>query len=382
MKPKSICIFRKILFLALKLILFQKVISKSVSNRILISAANKITSSERRLLISATKKKNTPIVDYELSFWGHMAAGATSRTIAQSLLHPADVVKTILQTQKMTGQAVSFSWPVLMRGMDVQLIFSLPHGAFSYAITEFVKEFMEKTIPWRKAGFVMDFASSALSTTLCSIISTPQMVLHDRCMAGVYPNMFQGIKTIAQTDGLRGFYQGFLPSIAEKIPSYGLTWMFFKQLQEAWTRVKGGVKPNHGENFWIGALAAAGSVSFMMPMDIVKTRLVTQTANSPNAYKGIIDCFTRIAKEEGLATFYKGLQPRLVSVVPMIGIQFGIYEVIKRKLGEHQVNKRESESVLQQIMSQEVVMCDPDDEDCIMQQSLETALDAAIDPSS
>lgn len=67
----------------------------------------------------------------------------------------------------------------------------------------------------------------------------------------------------------------------------------------------------------------------MTPMDTVKTRLVTQL-NYPDLvpYKGIADCFSRVLKEEGVGAFYRGLWPRLLRVVPMIGIQFGVYEVI------------------------------------------------------
>ena len=69
-------------------------------------------------------------------------------------------------------------------------------------------------------------------------------------------------------------------------------------------------------------------------MDTIKTRLVAQTGAKFVAgvipYKGIVDCAVRIAKEEGIKTFYRGLAPRLISVVPMIGIQFGVYEAMKR----------------------------------------------------
>ena len=66
-------------------------------------------------------------------------------------------------------------------------------------------------------------------------------------------------------------------------------------------------------------------------MDTIKTRLVTQM-NYPDLvpYKGIGDAAIRIFKEEGLGTFYRGLPPRLISVVPMIGIQFGVYEFMKK----------------------------------------------------
>lgn len=67
-------------------------------------------------------------------------------------------------------------------------------------------------------------------------------------------------------------------------------------------------------------------------MDTIKTRLVTQSSAAVMnvvPYNGIVDCAVRIAKEEGVKTFYRGLAPRLLSVVPMIGIQFGVYEAMK-----------------------------------------------------
>jgi Mitochondrial carrier protein len=42
-----------------------------------------------------------------------------------------------------------------------------------------------------------------------------------------------------------------------------------------------------------------------------------------------MDCFLRVMREEGIGTFYRSLPPRLMSVVPMIAIQFGVYEALK-----------------------------------------------------
>lgn len=62
-------------------------------------------------------------------------------------------------------------------------------------------------------------------------------------------------------------------------------------------------------------------------MDTVKTRLVTQAAASKYNYTGIVNCFTRMIREEGVGSLYNSLTPRLVSVVPMIGVQYFVYEV-------------------------------------------------------
>ena len=122
-----------------------------------------------------------------------------------------------------------------------------------------------------------------------------------------------------------------MPALAQKIPSYGLTWMFFQQMKrqyESWFD-----EPPCGDtSFYIGAGAAAAAVCVMIPMDTVKTRLVLQGAryDDGSLYKGVRDCFVRVFREEGVGAFYLSLLPRLASVVPMISIQFGAYEIIKQ----------------------------------------------------
>jgi hypothetical protein len=82
----------------------------------------------------------------------------------------------------------------------------------------------------------------------------------------------------------------------------------------------------------MGCVASGTTVCVMMPLDTIKTRLVTQISSKAATsipYKGIVDCAFRMAREEGIRSFYQGIAPRLVSVVPMIGIQFGVYEFMK-----------------------------------------------------
>tara|TARA_B110000305_G_C19174728_1_gene509064 strand:- start:185 stop:706 length:522 start_codon:yes stop_codon:yes gene_type:complete len=89
--------------------------------------------------------------------------------------------------------------------------------------------------------------------------------------------------------------------------------------------------PKNWENSLMGCLASTTTVCIMIPMDTIKTRLVTQLS-CPDLvpYKGMVDCGKRVFAEEGAVAFYRGLPPRLLSVVPMIGIQFGVYEFMKK----------------------------------------------------
>jgi hypothetical protein len=153
----------------------------------------------------------------------------------------------------------------------------------------------------------------------------------DNIMAGNYNNLPSAVSGLSSSRGVMGFYSGWWPGLVGKIPSYALTWTIFQQLKLA--RDKMSDRPaNNVENAVMGCIASGATVCIMIPMDTIKTRLVTQASGKAveGAYKGIIDCAIRVAREEGMGTFYRGLPPRLVSVMPMIGIQFGVYEFMKK----------------------------------------------------
>lgn len=79
------------------------------------------------------------------------------------------------------------------------------------------------------------------------------------------------------------------------------------------------------ENKFINAVKdiAAGSVGGVLqcasghPFDTVKVRLQTT-----NKYKGMVDCFSSIIKEEGLTAIYKGVQSPLVGLAAINALAF------------------------------------------------------------
>lgn len=278
-------------------------------------------------------------VSEKLTFTQTMTAGAVSRTFAQTIMHPANTFKTMLQLKR-TGAPLDLSPSRLLRGADAQFIMSLPHGAFYFYVIDAVKRHISPFLP-QHMYFVGDFLSSTISTIICSVVSTPQMVITDRLMAGMYPSFPSALSNIFKSEGLRGFYTGWWPALAQKIPSYGLTWMFFQEFKRM-HEFYFGSEPNPEMNFGLGAIAAAAAVCVMNPVDTIKTRLVTQVA-SPTAYKGMRDCFLRMIREEGVGSFYLSLTPRLMAVVPMIAIQFGVYELLQKQFERLNLEKRISE---------------------------------------
>eukprot|EP00614_Pseudopedinella_elastica_P026977 CAMPEP_0172625618 /NCGR_PEP_ID=MMETSP1068-20121228/144882_1 /TAXON_ID=35684 /ORGANISM="Pseudopedinella elastica, Strain CCMP716" /LENGTH=363 /DNA_ID=CAMNT_0013434965 /DNA_START=45 /DNA_END=1136 /DNA_ORIENTATION=+ len=287
----------------------------------------------------------------KLTYAENMIAGGLSRAAAQAICHPLNVCKTLLQA---TGAGTVSSFPALVRlvsrdpgvlgrGLIEQTVCSVPNGAVNFASLEAARSFLHAVSPAHltaRAGFAFNLASSAVGTVLSSVISVPQTVLLDRTMAGQYPNFFVGARRLVREEGMRGFYRGWAPTMGSKIPSYALTWMGFESLKGFHARFTGRSETTVLENFVLGALAAATTVCVMIPMDTVKTRLTTQTATLSGGgvkYRGIVQCFRTIVAEEGVGALYRALPPRLVSVVPMMGIQLCVYEATKRALVNRQV---------------------------------------------
>jgi hypothetical protein len=62
------------------------------------------------------------------------------------------------------------------------------------------------------------------------------------------------------------------------------------------------VELNAAETSVVGAAAGAVTALLTTPLDVVKTRLMTQGSSA--RYAGIADCVSKIARQEGLGTFF------------------------------------------------------------------------------
>ncbi|KAL3266284.1 hypothetical protein HHI36_010464 [Cryptolaemus montrouzieri] len=86
--------------------------------------------------------------------------------------------------------------------------------------------------------------------------------------------------------------------------------------------------------FVSGGVAGFVETGIMHPLDLVKTRLQLQKGpvkkNDPNYYTGIIDCFTKLSKQEGTLSFWKGILPPLIIETPTKSVRFTAFHHYKR----------------------------------------------------
>ena len=188
--------------------------------------------------VAAAAASAATVPHRSLVFWESMISGAISRSVAQTIMHPANTMKTILQSsRKNAGVATPTvlsilkspnAYQTLRRGAGANFVLSVPHGAINFAMLEFVRHRLNsfvQSVPAlqkrsEKMGPGLDFLSSAISTICCSVVSTPQMMITDNIMAGNYPNLLSAAQGLYTQQGIIGFYRGWWPGLVGKIPSY------------------------------------------------------------------------------------------------------------------------------------------------------------------
>lgn len=133
------------------------------------------------------------------------------------------------------------------------------------------------------------------------------------------------VPIIARERGIRGFFQGFVPTTARQAANSATrfgSYTFLKQLAESYTAP--GEKLGTAGTFGIGGLAGLITVYVTQPLDTIKTRM--QSIEARKTYGNSFRCAALIFRQEGVLTFWSGALPRLARLVMSGGIVFTMYE--------------------------------------------------------
>uniref|UniRef100_A0A8B9UHU1 Solute carrier family 25 member 17 n=1 Tax=Anas zonorhyncha TaxID=75864 RepID=A0A8B9UHU1_9AVES len=134
-------------------------------------------------------------------------------------------------------------------------------------------------------------------------------------------------------------YRGWFPVISSLCCSNFVYFYTFNSLKALWVK---GQHSTTGKDLVLGVVAGVANVLLTTPLWVVNTRLKLQGAKFrnedivPTNYKGIIDAFHQIIRDEGVLALWNGTFPSLLLVFNP-AIQFMFYEGFKRKLLKRQV---------------------------------------------
>ncbi|GMH37407.1 hypothetical protein BSKO_05280 [Bryopsis sp. KO-2023] len=147
-----------------------------------------------------------------------------------------------------------------------------------------------------------------------------------------YVGAIEMLKKIIAKNGIRGMFRGQTITLIRDTPSLGVYFYLYHRTKDALDPpTPSGQSESPAAMFFAGGIAGVLSWLAVYPIDVVKSRIQCHDkAASP--YRGWVDCWRSIAKEEGHRTLWRGLTPTLQRAFLTNAAIFSGYEAILRAL--------------------------------------------------
>ncbi|XVE83138.1 hypothetical protein DITRI_Ditri16bG0063400 [Diplodiscus trichospermus] len=143
---------------------------------------------------------------------------------------------------------------------------------------------------------------------------------------GETKNLIELIKSIAATEGLKGFWKGNFLNILRTAPFKAINFYAYDTYRSQLLKLSGKEEATNFERFLAGAAAGITASLLCLPMDTVRTVMV---APGGEALGGLIGAFRHMIQTEGFFSLYKGLVPSIISMAPSGAVFYGVYDILK-----------------------------------------------------
>mmetsp|Transcript_908 Transcript_908/g.2819 ORF Transcript_908/g.2819 Transcript_908/m.2819 type:complete len:283 (-) Transcript_908:1413-2261(-) len=203
--------------------------------------------------------------------WG----GAFARLCAQTILHPIDT----LRTRRQVRGGLRSNFGDLCKGIVPQMIGAMPAGALQFIVYEKSKKELNATISDKALGWakpwVVEICSASLGAVAASAIRVPQERIKQPVQADLYSNWIEACKGNWNEKGVSAFFVGSKATVLRDVPWNAFSFIFFRMFKTFYEQ-QFDKSLNQQETLAMGALGGALAAIVMTPVDVVKTRLMTQ----------------------------------------------------------------------------------------------------------
>lgn len=266
-------------------------------------------------------------------------AGGASGIAVDAILFPLDTIKTRLQAARAASGAAARSPPSggFYRGLASAMLGSFPAAATFWTAYNAAKAHLVPLVPDHAAFLAHAGAAAAADVAVCTV-RNPFEVVKQQMQAGMHAG--RGTRAaaaaIVRADGLRGLYAGWLSTVAREIPFDALEFGAYEAMKG---RLAGQRRRELvlWENAALGCVAGGLAAGVTTPLDVIKTRLMTQTGRpASERYAGWADAARRIHAEEGWGGLFAGIRPRVTWIALGGAVFIGSFEELKRRLSPPQ----------------------------------------------
>ncbi|KAK6938158.1 Mitochondrial substrate/solute carrier [Dillenia turbinata] len=166
----------------------------------------------------------------------------------------------------------------------------------------------------------------SLSTCLRTFVAPLERLKLEYIVRGEQRNLFDLIKMIAASQGLKGFWKGNLINILRTAPFKAINFCVYDTYTKQLCKLTGNKETQNFERFIAGAAAGITATILCIPLDTIRTKIV---APGGEALGGIMGAFRHVIQTEGFLSLYKGLVPSIISIAPSAAVFYGVYDILK-----------------------------------------------------
>lgn len=280
---------------------------------------------------------HTPFMRAALPFINGGIAGMAATTVIQ----PVDMIKVRIQLAG-EGSAsgprptpLSVTRQILASGKALDLYTGLSAGLLRQAVYTtarlgFFDTFMgmlkaRAQEQGRSIGFAERATCGLTAGGLAAMIGNPADLALIRMQSdGLkpvaerknYKSVIDALSSIAKSEGVTALWAGAAPTVVRAMAlNFGQLAFFSEAKSQLKTRTEWG---SRAQTLTASAIAGFFASFFSLPFDFVKTRLQKQQKGPDGKlpYRGMVHCFGKVAKEEGLLRFYRGFSTYYVRIAP------------------------------------------------------------------
>jgi hypothetical protein len=268
----------------------------------------------------------------------------TSAVITVTFIHPIDVVKTRIQISSEYGAlgmggtikkvVSSEGATALWKGVNAAWLREASYTSLRLGLYEPCKIAFGCTTP-ENTTFVKKFGAGSAAGALGSIAGNPFDVLKTKMMAAEgsgTPSIMNTGKDLLKNQGIGGFYRGIDSNIARAMVLNGTKMACYDQMKGYVVDFTGLPKTHLAVQFLSAVSAGFFMTCTVSPFDMVRTRLMNQPADA-KIYANALDCFTKIIKNEGPQTLWRGFLPIWSRFAPTTTLQLVIFEQLRGMMG-------------------------------------------------
>ncbi|XP_053502044.1 mitochondrial uncoupling protein 3 [Ictalurus furcatus] len=179
------------------------------------------------------------------------------------------------------------------------------------------------------AGCIADLVTFPLDTAKVRLQIQGESKLAEGAAGVKYRGVFGTITTMVRTEGPRSLYNGLVAGLQRQMSFASVRIGLYDSMKQFYTR--GSENAGIVSRLLAGCTTGAMAVAFAQPTDVVKVRFQAQTrlADGEKRYKGTMDAYKTIARDEGIKGLWKGCIPNITRNAIVNCAELVTYDIIK-----------------------------------------------------